>query len=111
MARFAPRQIATVASAVTVKAGALRSWRRAKRRSFISFSAQGFDWIDQCRAPSRNETGSGRNQCKQSRNGEIKGGIGCVYFEEDFFDGSGRDDSEKQSDSPRPKNKADRELP
>ena len=29
MARFAPRQIATVASAVTVKAGVLRSWRRA----------------------------------------------------------------------------------
>src|SRR5438128_1073682 len=33
MARFAPRQIAIVASAVIVNAGALRSWRKAKRRS------------------------------------------------------------------------------
>src|SRR4029453_801764 len=111
MARFAPRQIATVASAVTVKAGALRSWRRAKRRAFILFSAQCFDWIDSCGATRRDETGSGRNQCKQSGNGEINGRIECVDFEENVFEGSGRDDSEKQSNSACAQNKADRELP
>src|SRR5439155_111758 len=48
IARLAPRQIAMVASTVTVKAGALRSWRRAKRRLFMkesSFGAQGCDGI------------------------------------------------------------------
>src|SRR5882724_12462650 len=105
MARFAPRQIATVASAVIVNAGALRSWRKAKRRSFISFSPQCFDLIDQCRAPSRNETGSGCNQCQQPSNGEINGRIECVDFEENVFEGSGRDDSEKQSNSAGAKNK------
>ena len=34
IARFAPRQIATVASAVIVNAGALQSWRKAKRRLY-----------------------------------------------------------------------------
>ena len=38
MARFAPRQIATVAIAVIVNAGALPSWRRAKRRLFMNKS-------------------------------------------------------------------------
>src|SRR5229473_5375662 len=40
MARFAPRQIAIVASAVTVNAGDLRSWRRANFRSFMSLVTQ-----------------------------------------------------------------------
>ena len=40
MARFAPRQIATVASAVTVNAGDLRSWRRANLRSVHYHSAR-----------------------------------------------------------------------
>src|SRR5207302_6902029 len=46
MARFAPRQIAIVASAVTVNAGALRSWRKANFRSFISLVAQRNHRID-----------------------------------------------------------------
>src|SRR5437879_7484366 len=41
IARFAPRQIAIVASAVTVNAGALPSWRRAKRRSVITTTSCG----------------------------------------------------------------------
>src|ERR1700674_589665 len=45
MARFAPRQIAIVASAVSVKAGALRSWRKAKRRLFIEFFVARPSWL------------------------------------------------------------------
>src|SRR5213080_678564 len=40
--RFAPRQIAMVASAVSVNAGALRGWRKARRRSVITTTS--FGW-------------------------------------------------------------------
>src|SRR5881394_4066713 len=49
IARFAPRQIATVASAVIVNAGALQSWRKAKRRLFMNNLRFAFRQL--CRAP------------------------------------------------------------
>src|SRR6266480_3182330 len=71
IARFAPRQIATVARAVTVNAGDLRSWRRAKRTSFISFSAQSLDWIYARGASSRKKTGkeggSGQHRARNEK--------------------------------------------
>src|SRR5437773_5007117 len=100
-----------VTTAATVNPGDLRSWRSANLRSFMSFSAQCFDWINPRGATRRNQTGSGRNQCKQSGNGQINGRIERVDFEENVFEGSGRDHSEKQSNPARAENKADRELP
>src|SRR5437879_12032650 len=60
IARLAPRQIAIVARAVTVKAVALRSCRTAKRRLFTSFRSQRLNWIDQCSSSRRQQT---CNQC------------------------------------------------
>src|SRR5437868_14259914 len=67
IARFAPRQIATVARAVTVNAGDLRSWRRANFRSFISFGSQCLNRIDHRRAA------GGQQTCKQCCCGEQNG--------------------------------------
>src|SRR6266513_668069 len=47
IARFAPRQIATVASTVTVNAGAWRSWRKANRRSFMGSKVRVFVSLNQ----------------------------------------------------------------
>src|SRR6266513_5710544 len=67
--------------------------------------------IDPGGAARRNETGNCRHQCEQSGHGEINRRIKHVYFEENVFQGSGRDDSEKQSDATHAENKADYELP
>src|SRR4030095_6475959 len=99
MAALAPIPSASVMTTTNVTPGDWRSWRSANLRSFISFSPQCFDWVDQCRAPSRDETGSGRNQCQQSGDGEINGRIECVDFEENVFEGSARGDSKKQRNS------------
>src|SRR5438477_5650871 len=65
MARFAPRQIAIVASAVTVNAGALRSWRNANFRSLMSLVAQRDHRID-CHCPARGKIGG--DQCCAAQN-------------------------------------------
>src|SRR5436190_3877000 len=59
IARLAPRQIATVASAVTVNAGFLINCRKASRRLLIT---KGDHWIDAGRAPRRNEARRRRNE-------------------------------------------------
>src|SRR4051812_15380507 len=64
IARFAPRQIVTVARAVMVNAGDLRSCRKAKRRLFIKglFGSQADDGIDLGRASRRQNTGQNGHQ-------------------------------------------------
>src|SRR5438034_1133814 len=57
MAVFIPMPSASVMTARVVNPGDLRSWRRAKRTSFISFSAQSLDWIYARGASSRKKTG------------------------------------------------------
>src|SRR6266566_7627071 len=58
---------ASTITAAIVNPGDLRSWRRANRRSFISFSAQSFDWIDERRAARRNQTSEQRRECQYDR--------------------------------------------
>src|SRR5437879_1529960 len=70
MARFAPRQIAIVASAVIVNAGDLRSWRRAKRRLFMSLVAQRDHWIDSHGAARRKIR---RDQCRTAQDNRDDG--------------------------------------
>src|SRR6266550_5821191 len=60
MAVFIPMPRASVITASDVNPGDLRSWRRAKRRSFISFSAQSLNGIDMRGAPRRKKTGKER---------------------------------------------------
>src|SRR6266536_4658493 len=67
IAVFSPIPNASVMTASTVKPGDLRSWRRANFRSFMSFSAQGFDWIDVRRAARRNQTSEQRRECQHDR--------------------------------------------
>src|SRR5438034_2443756 len=57
---FSPMPTANVKTATQVNPGDLRSWRSANFISFISFSAQGSDWIDVCGAACREQT---RRQC------------------------------------------------
>src|SRR6266480_4100960 len=57
MAVFMPMPSASVSTASEVKAGDFRSWRRAKRTSFISFSAQSLNRIDMRRAARGKKTG------------------------------------------------------
>src|SRR5437016_4424838 len=61
MARFAPRQIATVASAVMVNAGDLRSCRKANFRSVMLLVTQRDHRIDRHRATRRKVGG---DQCR-----------------------------------------------
>src|SRR2546430_17081838 len=82
MARFAPRQIATVANAVTVNAGALRSWRRAKRRLFMSFSAQRLHRIDQCGAAGGQQAREQRDYSEQHRGSAEQHGVVGRHFKE-----------------------------
>src|SRR5258705_7213097 len=67
MAVLAPMQSASVITAMMVKPGDFRSWRRAKRRSFISFSAQRLNWIDMRRAARRNQTSEQRRERQHDR--------------------------------------------
>src|SRR6266566_9347360 len=60
MAVFMPMPSARVSTATVVKPGDLRSCRRAKRRSFISFSAQCLNRIDMRGATRRKKTGNER---------------------------------------------------
>src|SRR6266403_4934661 len=57
MAVFMPMPSAMVSTATVVNPGDLRSWRRAKRKSFMSFSAQRLNGIDMRGAPRRKKTG------------------------------------------------------
>src|SRR6266567_4579238 len=57
IAVFMPIPMASVMTASKVKPGDLRSCRRAKRRSFISFSAQCLNWIDMRGAARGKKTG------------------------------------------------------
>src|SRR5438552_12463028 len=57
MAVFMPMPSASVSTASEVKAGDLRSCRRANFRSFISFSAQSLNRIDMRGATRRKKTG------------------------------------------------------
>src|SRR5918996_6625873 len=86
MAVFIPMPMASVMTASNVNPGDLRSWRRANRRSFMSFSAQGVDWIDQCRASRRNETRRGPDEGEQCRHRKINRWIKRVDLEEDVLE-------------------------
>src|SRR6202011_4359043 len=107
MARFAPRQIATVASAVTVKAGFLINCRKAKRRLLITKRDHR---IDAGGATRRNEAGSCRDCGQQGRDCEINRRVERINFEKNIFQSRGCDDSEEQRDAARAKNKADGKL-
>src|SRR5438874_1958067 len=66
MAVFMPMPSASVSTASEVKAGDLRSCRRANFRSFISFSAQSLNRIDMRGATRWKKTGKecGGSQCR-----------------------------------------------
>src|SRR6266480_5910257 len=71
MAVFIPMPSASVMTARVVNPGDLRSWRRAKLRSFISFSAQSLDWLYARGASSRKKTGkeggSGQHRARNEK--------------------------------------------
>src|SRR5438477_7619275 len=103
IAVFAPIPSARVMIATAENAGFLISCRKASRRLLITKCDH---WIDASGAARRNETGSCRHGGQQSRDSKINRRVEYVYFEENVFQGSGRDDSEKQSNAARAKNKA-----
>src|SRR6266478_1687362 len=122
MARFAPRQIATVASAVTVNAGALRSWRRAKRMSFISmrgcffwiensFGTQRLNGIDQGCATRWQQTGEKGDRGKNYRDGKHRRQIGCADAEKKALEqpsaGKHTNQTQKQTDADKTHSLAD----
>src|SRR6476620_5407384 len=72
MARFAPRQIARVSNAVVVNAGALRSWRRANRRSFIVLKLRDSFGAQSCYGIRLGCTQCGKERSKESDEGENK---------------------------------------
>src|SRR5437016_3841906 len=119
IARFAPRQIATVASAVIVNPGALRSWRRAKRmsanmeasRSSGSLVTKSSHRIDTRRAARGNETRRSGHEREQSRDGEINGWVERVNLEQNIFQRSCGQDSEQQRRATCAKSKTNDELP
>src|SRR5438270_8777152 len=78
MARFAPRQIAIVASAVSVNAGALRSWRNANFRSVMLLVAQCHHWIDRHRAASGKIGGDQRRGAQNNGDDGVNGKIICA---------------------------------
>src|SRR3982751_3886170 len=108
---FRPIPSARVTIAMKVKAGDLRSWRKANFKSFMSLGAQGLNRIDARGAPRRNQTRRGRNQCEHSRNCEINERIERVDFEKDVLQCSRSEDSEKQCRAAAAKNKTDDQLP
>src|ERR1700757_3793131 len=81
MAVFIPMPSASVKTAINVNPGDLRSWRRANLRSFISFGAQGLDWINMCRATCRDLTCGKSNQCQQDCGTEEGEWVGCCHAE------------------------------
>src|SRR5438477_5123844 len=111
MAVLAPMPSARVITAIDVKAGDLRSWRKANLRSFISLGAQGLNRIDARGAARRNETRRGCDQCEHSCNCEINERIERVDFEKDVLQRSRSEDPEKQSRATASKNKTDDQLP
>src|SRR5438093_9269376 len=64
IAAFSPIPIASVRTAIRVKAGDLRSWRRANLRSFMSFGAQCFNWVDESCAARGQQAREQRGQAK-----------------------------------------------
>src|SRR5712671_5097531 len=72
IALFAPIPSARVKTAMKVKAGALSSWRRAKRRSFI---AQGNNRIDPGGAAGGKPAGEEGNSRERDDGGEERAGI------------------------------------
>src|SRR6266571_3499815 len=60
MAVFMPMPSASVSTATIVNPGDLRSWRRAKRKSFMSLCAQSLNGIDMGGTARRKKTGKER---------------------------------------------------
>src|SRR4029453_14073816 len=73
IAVFMPMPSASVSTARKVNPGDLRSWRRAKRRSFIKtlFRPQCHHGIDACGTACRKPAGDERNDCEREQ-GEAK---------------------------------------
>ena len=104
--------------ATKVKPGDLRSWRKAKRRSFnirsecyslgvsrlSSFGAQGNHGVDSRRASRRNPTGDDGGGAEQQADGEVDAWIGRVDFKEQAANQAG-----KSKRSEKAEEKADRE--
>src|SRR5258708_53987 len=120
MARFAPRQMATVASAVSVNAGDLRSWRRASFKSAIivllsqcaqSLVTQRLHGIDMGGAARGNKTGNCGNNCQKTGDREINERIEWVNFEENVSQNSRYQDSEQQSGGAGAEHKSNGQLP
>src|SRR5947199_6496271 len=72
-AKFAPMPSASVSTATAVKPGFFSSWRKAKRRSFIT---QGLHWSDLRCAPGRQETREQGNREEHERYGGERQRIG-----------------------------------
>src|SRR5262249_48510912 len=82
IAVFRPIPSASVRTAMRVNPGDLRSWRRAKRISFISLCAKRFDRNDQSCAARWQQTRDERDRGKQDRRAAEQRGIVRRNFEE-----------------------------
>src|SRR5438132_7392961 len=82
IAVFAPIPSARVRTVTKVNPGDLRSWRRAKRRSFMSFGAQCDNWIDARSAARRQPRSEEGRSKKEESNSEIDSRIDPLHFEE-----------------------------
>src|SRR4029077_17157781 len=76
IAVFVPIPSASVSTARRVNPGDLRSWRRANFRSFISFGANGDNWIDPRGTARRQQTPDESHCSPDQRDDEHRAHVG-----------------------------------